>query len=127
MGTHASTRVKVGSTVVVSMYRHYDGYGDGHGQELAKFLLNKHLVNGLSGETDDLANGMDDLAAQIVSHFKKESGGFYLSPIDNTEEYDYLVYEKNNEIRIKMTCEYDEKQNFDGTPRQLLEFVGVKA
>lgn len=125
MGTHASTRVVktyMGDTSVtlVNMYRQYDGYPDGHGVELAKFLNHKLLVNGLPSREDrlDLANGLDDLAAQIVVHFKKEPGDFYLSGYENKEEYDYEVYEKDNEIRIKAT---GPDLKFDGTPDEFLQ------
>lgn len=127
MGTHASTRVQVGSEVVVNMYRHYDGYTSAHGVELAQFLKDIRLVNGLGADKSTVANGMDDLAAQIIAHFKKESGGFYLSSIGNTEEYDYLVYERDGNIRIKSSSRYDADANFDGTPTEFLEFAGVSA
>lgn len=120
MGTHATTKVEVRGKTVVNMYRHYDGYFDGHGAELANFLNGIRLVNGIPVGSDrtTMANGMDDLAALMVAHFKKEAGDFYLAQLDNDEEYDYTVYEKDGKVRMK--CRYDGKVVFDGTPSEFL-------
>lgn len=80
---------------IVVMYRQYDGYPDGHGSELAEFLDGLKIVNGIGANTPEkAANGMDCLAAQIVAHFKKDIGGFYLYPSGTRaagEEYIYLI------------------------------------
>ena len=120
MGTHASTKVQTHDGIVVNMYRHYDGYYDGHGKELAEFLEPIRLVNGIGQDTTNIANGMDDLAAQIVAHFKQESGGFYLIGLDRDEEYNYTIYEKDGTIRMK--CAYNGKVRFDGTPTEFLNW-----
>jgi len=94
---------------IVVMYRQYDGYPGGHGKELMEFLTPFKLTNGYS-PTDNLhttANGMGCLAAQVVAHFKKECGGFYLEPAgtrDCGEEYIYYVYpDKEGDICVQ--CE----------------------
>lgn len=127
MGTHASTKVMVNGKVVVNLYRQFDGYAEGHGRELAEFLKDIRLVNGISADNKDkVANGMDDLAAQIVAHFKAQSpvGNFYLSDLDNTEEYDYTVYEKDGQIRIAgrwtIFLDTDVVVNLDETPSKFL-------
>jgi hypothetical protein len=96
MGTRALTVVQENDKDVIVMYRQYDGYPDGHGQELADFLKGITLGNGISGDKamGTFANGMGCLAAQIVAHFKTEAGGFYLYPgetRDCGEEYTYIV------------------------------------
>mgnify|MGYP003346905797 CR=1 FL=1 len=124
MGTHSSTKVQTTDGIVVNMYRHYDGYYEGHGAELANFLNGIRLVNGIpfGGENIKIANGMDDLAAQIVAHFKitENVGGFYLVGLDRDEEYNYTIYEDNGTIRMK--CVYDGKVRFDGTPTEFLDW-----
>lgn len=66
MGTRSLTVLKDDEDVEIAvMYRQYDGYPDGHGQQLAEFIRNADH------------NGMDCLAAQIVAHFKTESGYTY--------------------------------------------------
>lgn len=118
MGTHATTKVLAGSAVLVNMYRHYDGYPSGHGTELAKFLRDTRLVNGISTDEQNISNGIDDLAAQIVAHFKTGPGGFYLQPHDHDEIYDYVVYEDEQGIRMKV--KEGKKMIFDGTPDEFL-------
>jgi hypothetical protein len=115
MGTRSLTvfRESDGTEIVV-MYRQMDGYPDGHGQELAEFLKDFRITNGLSGEATKhrVANGMDCLAAQVVARFKHdvqhkrqerdfeykdswgEAGSIYLHPAgtrDAGEEYIYTV------------------------------------
>jgi hypothetical protein len=84
---------------VVNMYRQFDGYPTGHGAELVEFLNGGTLVNGLGVERDKLQfNGMGCLAAQMVAHFKEESGGFYIHPTDVTDcgqDYEYHIYDKD--------------------------------
>lgn len=60
------------------MYRQYDGYPSGHGQELADYLKTFRITNGISGDPINTANGMACLAAQIVAHFKG-GGAFKLA------------------------------------------------
>jgi hypothetical protein len=76
------------------MYRQFDGYPNGHGVELANFLSGGKLCNGITGKEDKCFNGMEDLVAQVISHFKNEPGGFYIHPAgtrDIWEEYIYTV------------------------------------
>ena len=110
MGTRSLTFVyeKYGQVQkpVINMYRQFDGYPTGHGAELAEFLNGGRLVNGLDGIGKELQfNGMACLAAQLVSHFKKESGGFYLHPTDVTDcgqDYEYHVFLKKDELYIEV-------------------------
>lgn len=94
---------------LVCMYRQFDGYREGHGLELAEFLKPIQLINGIPvgatpGNGVRWANGMGCLAAQMIAHFKKDVGGFYLNtpdPIANAEgwqEYEYHVYPDRVEV-----------------------------
>lgn len=91
---------------IVVMYRQMDGYPEGHGKELEKFLDGFTIVNGLgASQTVKVANGMGCLAAQIVAHFKNGPGQFYLHPAgtrDCGEEYVYHVQSKNGIPVIKV-------------------------
>lgn len=103
MGTRCLTFVyeKYGQVhkPVCNMYRQFDGYPTGHGAELAEFLGEGKIVNGLrSGEGTRYFNGMGCLAAQMVAKFKDEAGQFYLHPTDVTEcgqDFEYHIYDKN--------------------------------
>ena len=106
MGTRCLTFVYDGditSTPIINLYRQYDGYPEGHGAELARFLGRGKLVNGLRGDNAPSFNGMGCLAAQLVARFKDGPGGFYLEPItalDCGQDYEYHVYERDNQIRV---------------------------
>ena len=60
MGTRSLTYVYVEDTPIMCMYRQFDGYPSGHGVELAEFLTQIEMGNGISGEPElfSFANGM---------------------------------------------------------------------
>ncbi len=120
MGTRST--VKFYSTFddrepILCVYQQYDGYITGVGHELANFLKEKKIINGISGETiaSGYANGMGCLAAQYVASQKTEIGGFYLTTKDDLQEYNYHVRFVDGNINI----EVDE---FNGTPSELLKY-----
>ena len=84
MGTRCLTFVYDGDLTeqpIINLYRQYDGYPEGHGAELARFLSRGRLINGLrGGDNENFFNGMGCLAAQLVAHFKEGAGQFYLHP-----------------------------------------------
>ena len=89
---------------VINMYRQYDGYPEGHGVDLAEFLDDFNVVNGLGADTypKKTANGYGCLAAQLVQHLKDGPGNVYLEalngePGDSWEEYIYTIYPKESE------------------------------
>lgn len=80
---------------IINMYGQWDGYPEYHGLELAKFLTNGKFVNGISTDDKNIFNGMECLAARLVSSFKIGPGGFYLYPVSATEcyqDYEYHIY-----------------------------------
>lgn len=94
MGTRAITIVSSGGKEILNLYRQFDGYQDCHGSELKKFSLSKKSVNGLSGSKDGVFNGAGCFCAQLVAHFKKEAGNFYIYPIDSRncgQDYEYHI------------------------------------
>lgn len=108
MGTRSLTTAlnNKGEEIMV-LYRQYDGYPSGHGQDLKNFLEDFQICNGFGREqeTGKWANGMGCLAAQLVSHFKTEIGEFYLHKSgtrDICEEYIYTITE-NDDHKLNMT------------------------
>ena len=102
MGTRSLTFVYDGDKPIINMYRQYDGYPEGHGIELAEFLMSGEIVNGYSDNDAKQFNGMGCLAAQMIVHFKKSVGGFYIHAVTDTEcwqDYEYHVYE--NRVLVK--------------------------
>lgn len=103
MGTRSLTVIldEEGQEICV-LYRQYDGYPTGHGADLKEFLQGFRIVNGFGPEKrEKIANGMGCLAAQLITNFKKETGGFYLYPAgtrDCGEEYIYTIYQKKDHV-----------------------------
>jgi hypothetical protein len=95
MGTRSKTTVfDENNKPILSLYRQFDGYFDGHGEELAEFLKNRVIVNGFTlddASKPNVSNGMSCLAASLVAHFKKAIGDFYITDHDTNEEFNYEV------------------------------------
>ena len=125
MGTRSLTALQDndGQEIAV-LYRQLDGYPEGHGAELAKYLKPFHVVNGfgLGDKKGKAANGMSCLAAQLIAKFKRDIGGFYLHPAgtrDCGEEYIYTVYLKAGEVCLRCKTAYgDTKLLYDGPAHQ---------
>jgi len=106
MGTRSLTFIYDDGQVLVNMYRQFDGYPSGHGTELAAFLASGKMVNGFSRTEERQFNGMCCLAAQMVAHFKKGVGGFYLmapGTSDHGQEFEYHVREGDAGLGIEVT------------------------
>lgn len=121
MGTRCLTFVYDGNQPIVNMYRQFDGYPEGHGQELADFLTSfAEIVNGYSpGDKRKIANGMGCLAAQMIANFKTSVGGFYIHAVTDTDcwqDYEYHVYED------KVVVKNPDEVIFEGTWSAFAEF-----
>lgn len=119
MGTRSLTIVLDEDREVMSMYRQFDGYPDGHGLELANFIKDILIVNGIRGdEPENFANGPGCLAAQIVAHFKEGPGNIYLYPAHKGKSfvsYIYTITTKTGEYpSLKCQYGYDDGVLFDG-------------
>ena len=125
MGTRSLTVLQDndGREIAV-LYRQMDGYPEGHGAELARYLKPFHVVNGfgLGDKKGKAANGMSCLAAQLIAKFKRDIGGFYLHPAgtrDCGEEYVYTVYLQAGEVCLRCKTAYgDTKLLYDGPAHQ---------
>lgn len=122
MGTRALTFVyNESNTPIINMYSQYDGYPEGHGAKLARFLRSGQLINGITGRDDaHMFNGMECLAAQLVVNFKDGVGGFYLYPVSVNncgQDYEYHVY--LDHVIVK---NYSGKKMFSGTWRDFENF-----
>ena len=116
---------------ITCMYRQYDGYMSGHGAELAEWLSQYTVVNGIKmdHDRDKIFNGMDCLAAQMFAHFKEEAGNIYCMHPDSEncgEEYNYEIEKKNKQIIITIHGVYSNKQLFHGDPAKLLEKIKIE-
>ena len=78
MSTSALTIITQDGSPVMTLYRHWGGSPTGHGKDLAEFLTGFQITTGWVDQPGKWANGAGCLAAQLVAHFKKGCGDFYL-------------------------------------------------
>ena len=129
MGTRSLTHVKdeEGKTLC-TIYRQFDGYPSGHGQDIFKALGARKLVNGYSDATKEI-NGMGDVASMLIASIKNpnEAGNVSLRTPDATdcwEEYVYTLYQKHGQIFLKCQTTYNKGELlYDGV---LSEFGDYK-
>ena len=142
MGTRSLTKVittwedtngKKQRKPITCMYRQMDGYLEGHGQDLAEWLSQYTIVNGIKMDHDrnKVFNGMDCLAAQMFAHFKEDAGNIYCMHPDSEdcwEEYLYEISEEDKQIHLtvyKIGHESGATEIFHGTPEELLTKIMV--
>ena len=120
-------------TPLVNIYQQFDGYIEGVGHDLAQFLLDRTIINGIGFKQDDMnkyANGFGCLVAEYIATHKERVGGLYITDMDDVEEYNYEVYfdedalydYPNASIDDLVTIKVDSCPNFEGTPSELLKF-----
>lgn len=98
MGTRCLTVVKDGgkdAQDIICLYRQFDGYPDGHGAKLHELFGDFVIVNGLGGQSPNVANGMGCLAAQLVAKLKLDQ------------------YESDQERRKQMAEHYEARAKDD--------------
>ena len=144
MGTRSLTIVKESIDTscedIIVMYKQFDGYPEGMGVKLANFLEGYIIINGIPPNPNPKsANGIHDLAAQLVAEFKNEIGEIYLHPSgtrDVWEEFIYYIYlGPDNILRIQVVqaCRIKDNQSgewsmvehkiFDGTPTEVKKWI----
>lgn len=142
MGTRSKTSFieKRGDKLkhLVSVYQQYDGYIEGVGHDIAKYILSKQICNGirLGRDTSNLVNGFTCLIAQFIRDFKTDVGGLYITTEDDIQEYNYdiifdsdLYYgnsfdeelETDKYFEVKV-IDWNDQVIFEGTLKELLDF-----
>ena len=111
--------------VEVQVYKHYDGYPSGHPVDLAKFLNNFKILNGIPyPEPDRVANGLGCLAAQYVAAFKMAAGDMYIeSPNTKRDWIEYITYvwgADNKDIWMSI-FDIEDGCIFVGKPQELID------
>ena len=112
--------------VIVQVYKHWDGYPSGHPTQLANWLVNKRIVNGLTNDSHNVANGLECLAAQYIAAFKMEPGDLYVESPEHSQHGDieYITYvwgDYNKNIWISIFDTYEDKCIFVGKPQELID------
>jgi hypothetical protein len=123
MGTRCLTIIHDEAVPLINIYRQFDGYLSGHGLELATFLLDMKIVNGLGLERKRVANGAGCLAAQMIAYFKNEPGNIYIEPMpdEDTDHVDYVykVMVDSGKITVEVT---GDGNNFKGTVSEFAKY-----
>jgi len=95
MGTRSVTTIyDEQQNPICAIYHQCDGYFEGVGLRIARFLLDMAIINGMSGDDGRAANGMGCLAAQLIAHLKSHSpgmGSVYMTHIGDTQEVNYQI------------------------------------
>ena len=110
--------------IEVQVYKHYDGYPEGHPVDLAKFLIGFNMVNGLQDRYKE-ANGLGCLAAQYVAAFKEQAGDVYIeNPDTDHGDIEYITYvwgTENKDIWMSIFDVYEDICLFVGKPQKLID------
>ncbi|MVB00087.1 hypothetical protein GN330_22840 [Nitratireductor sp. CAU 1489] len=108
MGTRAIIHVKNGdkdSDTLVTVYRQFDGYPTGLGDDIKSILGGKAIVNGYN-DPSNVVNGMKCAAAMLIAGLKDGCGNVYIYPAgtsDVWEEYTYTIYALGD--RLHLVCD----------------------
>ena len=132
MGTRTLVHIKDGKKTVATIYRQYDGYPSGMGENIKKALNNGdvEVLNGYGGISKIPAqfNGMGCLAAFLVGELKEQKiGNVYLLAANSKnhgEDFVYTLTQKDGTVHIKVVDVYNKKILFSGL---LKDFNGEKA
>lgn len=117
MGTRSKTTIYDElNRPLLSFYRQFDGYFEGHGQELQEFLKERKICNGYSlndSSATKVSNGMSCLAASLIAHFKTDIGGIYICNHASDQEYNYHIRfvgndeERYGRVTLTGECRFD--------------------
>jgi len=140
MGTRSITKFFDDDVCLVTLYRQYDGYIDGHGYDLARCLTFEGqdipVRNGIPmGNQTLMFNGMADLACQVIALLKTRDirhnepivrsqmvGNFYIahntSGLDE-EGFGYAVHLRDD--RVVIDVHTGGRKIFSATPEELLK------
>jgi hypothetical protein len=122
MGTRSIVHVKDGRKTIVTLYRQFDGYPSGMGDDIKRILNNGEveILNGYNGSSKIPAhfNGMGCLAAFLIGELKEQKiGNVYIIPTNSSghgEEYVYTISQKNNQVYMKVQDDWNKTILFNG-------------
>ena len=90
----------------MAVYKHWDGYPSGLGNQLKEIIDGGKLTNGLSGspKMGEAFNGAGCLFASIISLLKKGPGDVYITSLDSVgsagEEYIYEINVNDKDVEL---------------------------
>ena len=121
MGTRTLVHIKEDKKTIATIYRQYDGYPTGMGDDI-KEILNHGMVtilNGFGGQTiPSHFNGMGCLAAFLIGELKqKKIGNVYIFPANSKdvgEDFTYTLSEVDGKVKLKVVENYENRVIFNG-------------
>lgn len=105
MGTHSTIKFYNRSKkCILAIYNQYDGYITGEGANIYEFYQRKECRG----------NGFDDEALMFILYKKKGPYHTYATTEQDTQEYNYEIYDTEEGIRITIKEEhyYEEKNEW---------------
>ena len=128
MGTRSITHIFEMDTlkekIVCSFFRHFDGYPTTHGQDMADWLKDKGLRNGIGeGFREGFHfNRAGTMAVKLMNHIQDKSGCEVIPTEANDygEEYIYHILFREGKFKILCKDPYSKKEvlvdadSFDG-------------
>jgi hypothetical protein len=124
MGTRGLIHIKDGKKTIVTIYRQYDCYEEGIGQEIFDILAQSTIVNGYNArmQAPNQFNGVGCLAAYLIGVLKEQKiGNVYIMPPnckDVWEEYTYTISLDNiGNLNLKVVDVYNKNTLYDGNLR----------
>lgn len=109
MGTRSITHIHEmeglgDEEIVCSFFRHWDGYPEGHGQDILNFVEGKRLVNGIGSDFEEGVdfNRAGTFAVPFMQYIQNESGCEVIptGAKNYGEEYTYHVYFRNGKFQV---------------------------
>ena len=118
MGTRSTTKIYQDGQFLVGIFKRYDGYVEGWGNELKKFIKSGVFGNGIPGnydKTKHFFNGAGCFAAQLIKEYKERPGELYVTTEDDLQEYNYKIDLITDPLliieKVRVECEQDESYN----------------
>jgi hypothetical protein len=132
MGTRTLVHIKDGRKTIATIYRQYDGYPSGIGEDIKRILNGGEVevLNGYNGSTKVPAqfNGIGCLAAFLIGELKERKiGNVYLMAANSKdcgEDFTYTLSMKGKNLCLKVEVVWNKEILFDGP---LSQFCGQKA
>ena len=123
MGTRTLVHIKEGRKTIATIYRQYDGYPTGMGEDIKRILNNgqAQILKGYNNSSiiPEQFNGMGCLAAFLVGELKQQTiGNSYLFPPnakDWGEEFVYTLSFVKGILNIKVFDVWNKKTLYNGS------------
>lgn len=128
MSTSASFTLIDKHEPVITMYSHWDGYPEGVPLKVMKWLSEIKVVDALTLDNENVANGVSCLAAQLIAKFKTGAGSIYLYNPEMQyqlgEDYIYNIYIDDEHIKVfvyKFDIEHNMIDVFKGSVQEFIQ------